>query len=460
MNSPPWSPEAEAAVIGGILLDPRTLDEAADVVSPADFYRADHRLIFTAFLAMQDERRPLDLVTTSEWLEARGQLAEAGGMAYLATMARDTPSAANVRPYAQLVREHSIRRRLIAASTDIARLANEEPDMPAALDQAQALLSGIAERGSSRSEAVSIRDAIREFCDDLDTRYERGGDLAGEPMGLADLDRALSGLQPGRLYVIAGRPGMGKSSLALQAGAEFAIRKRSVLVHTLEMPTIECVARLFSCLGRVDHGALQDARLQDEDWPRVTSVVTLIADQPLYFDEGASLSIGDLRARARRHKRARGLDLLIVDHLGLLRGEGRTENRTQEVGTISRGLKRLAKELHIPVIALCQLNRGLESRTDKRPVMADLRESGDIEQDADVVLMVYRDEVYNPDTRDAGCAELILRKNRGGVLTTVPVQWDGKYQRMQNLADGLPSRNDPPPAEFKPRTKIRDQWSC
>lgn len=438
---PPHSLEAEQAVLGGVMLDAVRFDDAADVLVADDFYRADHRAIWCALCALQTDRQPLDVLTVSEWLQARGEV-DAGGLQYLATMARDTPSAANVGAYAQLVRDRSVRRQMLAAAQRIGTLAAEASDTPAALGEAQAMLLALSETSTTRGPVLA-REALRPYIEELDARHERGGAIAGESIGLEDLDRAVNGLEPGRLYVIAGRPAMGKSVLGLQIAASFAVRGLSTLVFTAEMPTSECLGRLVSSLGQIDHGRVQSARLEDADWGRLTTACVRLSEAALAFDESESLTITELRARARRHKRQHGLALVVVDHLGLLRGEGRTENRTQEVGTISRGLKRMAKELHIPVIALCQLNRGLEARADKRPLMSDLRESGDIEQDADVVAMLYRDEIYHPDSPDKGCAELLLRKVRGGIPQMIPLRFDGCYQQFRTLAGRLPSHEAP-----------------
>lgn len=446
---PPHSLEAEQAVLGGVMLDAERFDDAADVLVADDFYRADHRAIWCALCALQTDRQPLDVLTVSEWLQARGEV-DAGGLQYLATMARDTPSAANVGAYAQIVRDRSLRRQMLAAADRIATMARDADGAATALGDAQALLLALSETTSVRGPVLA-REALRPWVEDLDARFERGGEIAGDSTGLGDLDRQINGLEPGRMYVIAGRPGMGKSVLGLQIAAAFALRNQPALVFSAEMPTSECLGRLVSSLGEIDYRRVQSAQLEDSDWSRLTTACSRLNAAALAFDESECLSITELRTRARRHKRQHGLALVVVDHLGLLRGEGRTENRTQEVGTISRGLKRLAKELHIPVIALCQLNRGLEQRADRRPMMADLRESGDIEQDADVVAMLYRDEVYQPASADKGCAEILLRKVRGGVPQMIPARFDGALQQFRPLAGALPSqmRDDddetPPP---------------
>ena len=451
LTPPLHSLEAEQAVLGGVMLDALRFDDAADVLVGDDFYRADHRTIWCALCALQTDRQPLDVLTVSEWLQARGEL-DAGGLQYLATMARDTPSAANVSAYAQIVRDRSVRRQMLAAAQRIGTLAAEASDTPAALGEAQAMLLALSETSAAATRGpVLAREALRSYIEELDARHERGGAIAGEATGLEDLDRAVNGLEPGRLYVVAGRPAMGKSVLGLQIAASFAVRGLSTLVFSAEMPTAECLGRLVSSLGQIDHGRVQSARLEDADWGRLTTACVRLSEAALAFDDSESLTITELRARARRHKRQHGLALVVVDHLGLLRGEGRTENRTQEVGTISRGLKRMAKELHIPVIALCQLNRGLEARADKRPLMADLRESGDIEQDADVVAMLYRDEVYNPGSPDKGCAELLLRKVRGGIPQMIPLRFDGCYQRFRPLSGRLPSHEAPDDFDPTPR---------
>ena len=440
MNDTPYSAESEQAVIGAALIEPRSFDETSAILAPSDFYRADHRAIWAALLAMSAARQPVDVVTVAEWI-GRNDHDDGSALQYLATLYRDTPSAANAVAYAGIVRDRSLRRQLLAICTDLHRIATADAHQPVDLDGAQALVMALGER-SATGGPVAIAEALKPWVDEISDRFERGGAIAGESWGLADLDAATSGLEAGRLYVVAGRPGMGKSVLGLQVATDFALRGTGALVFSAEMPTSECLGRIASGVGRVDYGRMRTAQFEEDDWAGLTAAVGRLNHAQLWFDDAGGLSIADVRTRSRRLKRAHpGLGLIVVDHIGLLRGEGRTENRTQEVGTISRGLKRLAKELALPVIALCQLNRGLESRADKRPVMSDLRESGDIEQDADTVIAVYRDEVYYPDSADAGCVELILRKCRGGPLTTVAAQWDGRYQRIRTLAGGLPSRD-------------------
>jgi replicative DNA helicase len=392
-------------------------------------------------------------MTVAERLEATSGLTpeEFSG---LAVLARDTPSAANVLAYAGLVRNHASRRRLLAASTAIADCAKTLPDVEQSLLKARALLDAIdADRPTDGPQELAA--LMPDVLQDIDDRAHRTKGMLGLPTGLVDVDTLLDGLCPGRLYVLAGRPGTGKSVFGLQAmRAVIAIGKRAAL-FTLEMPAAEVIHRLLASEIPLPLDLLQAARLTDGDWGDLIATSNRLAQQPLYLDDSSQISIADLQARSRRLHRRAPLDLIVVDYIGLMDGEpGSKQNRTLEVGTISRGLKQLAKELSLPVLALSQLNRTLEQRGDKRPILSDLRESGSIEQDADVVMFLYRDDLHNLDSPDAGCAELLIRKNRAGPNNRmIPLRFDGPHCRFQSLAGGLPSRNIVPAEPIAPRRR-------
>lgn len=445
-----FSPEVEGCVIGGLLVSPVEFSEVVALVRATDFAVEFNR---RAFGAMQDLARagePIDLMTVAERMEATSGLTP-DEFAGLAILARDTPSAANVLAYCALVRDHARRRRLLAVSSEIADAASRLPDVEQAIGRSRALLDAIdADRPSDGPQELgTLMPAVIQGLDD---RAHRTKSLLGLATGLGDVDKFLDGLCPGRLYVLAGRPGTGKSVFGLQAlRAAIAAGKRAVL-FTLEMPASEVIHRLLASEIPLPLDRLQAARLADTDWSDLLATSGRLAPQSLYLDDSSQLSIADLQARARRLHRRAPLDLIVVDYLGLMDGEpGSKQNRTMEVGTISRGLKQLAKELSLPVLALSQLNRTLEQRGDKRPILSDLRESGSIEQDADVVMFVYRDDLHNPDSPDAGCAELLIRKNRLGRTGMIPVRFDGEHCRFQNLAGGLPSRDAATKVSPRPR---------
>jgi len=445
-----FSPEVEGCVIGGLLVSPVEFSEVAALVRATDFAVEFNR---RAFGAMQDLARagePIDLMTVAERMEATSGLTP-DEFAGLAILARDTPSAANVMAYCALVRDHARRRRLLVASSEIADAASQLPDVDRAIARSRALLDAIdADRPSNGPQELgTLMPAVIQ---DLDDRAHRTKSLLGLATGLGDVDKFLDGLCPGRLYVLAGRPGTGKSVFGLQAlRAAITAGKRAVL-FTLEMPASEVIHRLLASEIPLPLDRLQAARLADTDWSDLLAASSRLAPQSLYLDDSSQLSIADLQARARRLHRRAPLDLIVVDYLGLMDGEpGSKQNRTLEVGTISRGLKQIAKELSLPVLALSQLNRTLEQRGDKRPILSDLRESGSIEQDADVVMFVYRDDLHNPDSPDAGCAELLIRKNRLGRTGMIPVRFDGEHCRFQNLAGGLPSRDAATKVSPRPR---------
>jgi replicative DNA helicase len=446
-----FSPEAEGCVIGGLLVSPVAIADVMATVRSADFAVEFNRRAFDAMVTLTAVNQPIDLVTVAERLESTTGLtpAEFSG---LAVSVRDTPSAANVLAYAGLVRDYARRRRLLAASITIAYYA-QLPDVEQALVKARSLLDAIdSDRPTEGPRELSalMPSVIRE----LDERANLTQGLLGISTGLQDIDRFLDGLCQGRLYVLAGRPGTGKSIFGIQAiRAAIAAGKRAML-FTLEMPAAEVIHRLLAAEIPLPLDRLQSARLTDGDWADLLDTSRRLTSQPLWIDDTSQLAIVDLQTRARRLHRRAPLDLIVVDYIGLMDGDlDSRQNRMLEVSSISRGLKQLAKELSLPVLALSQLNRTLEQRSDKRPIQSDLRESGSIEQDADVVMFIYRDDLYNPDSPDAGCAELLVRKNRAGPLGMVPLRFDGGHCRFQSLAGGLPSRSSPSSPTFAPKQR-------
>jgi replicative DNA helicase len=443
VRTPPHSIEAEQSVLGGLLLDNPAWDRIADLLGADDFYRHDHRLIFQAIGRLLEADKPADVVTVFEALQSSGRIEEAGGLVYLSSLAQNTPSAANIRRYAEIVRDRAVLRRLVTAGDEIATsaLSPQGRDTRAILDEAESLVFRIAEEGArGRQGFVEMDRLLTQVVERIQELFERANpsDVTGVPTGFADLDSKTAGLQPGDLIIVAGRPSMGKTSLALNFGEHVALDQGlPVAVFSMEMGASQLALRLLSSVGRIDQQRLRTGRLQDGDWPRLTEAIRKMHEAPLYIDETPALTAIDLRARARRLARTCGkLGLVIVDYLQLMSASSVGENRATEISEISRSLKALAKELSVPVVALSQLNRTVESRTDKRPVMSDLRESGAIEQDADVILFIYRDEVYNPESPDKGVAEVIIGKQRNGPIGRVNLRFGGEFTRFDNLAPG------------------------
>ncbi|MBI1195214.1 MAG: replicative DNA helicase [Gammaproteobacteria bacterium] len=432
---PPHSIEAEQSLLGGLLLDGRAWDEVADVVIEEDFYRNDHRLIFSAIRNLSSEGTPVDAVTVGEYLSRHAKLDEIGGMAYLGDLVSSTSGASNIKSYAQIIRERSILRQLVRIGTDIGNFAFNTEGRTSAeiLDIAEQKVFDIAEQGARGNKGYRrVRDLLGDVAERIDRLYHSDSS-SGLPTGFTDLDLKTSGLQPSDLVIIAGRPSMGKTSFVMNLVEHAAIKSRqAVAVFSLEMSAEQLILRMLSSLGRIDQHRVRTGKLNDEDWPRLTSAMSLLEDSPIYIDDTPALSPSELRARARRIKREHGdLGLIVIDYLQLMQNPG-SENRTNEISEISRSLKALAKELHVPVLALSQLNRGLEQRTNKRPIMSDLRESGAIEQDADLIAFIYRDEVYNEDSPDKGIAEIIIGKQRNGPIGTVRLTFLGQFTRFEN----------------------------
>ena len=441
LKLPPHSLEAEQSVLGGLLLDNEAVDRIGDAIADADYYSEAHRLIYQHIVRLISEGKPADVVTVSESLASTQKLDYIGGLAYLGALVQNVPTAANIRHYAAIVRERSILRQLAATAGDIADSAYNPMGRSAkeVLDQAEAKVLHIAEQGS-RGQAVfaEIGKLLAEVVDRIEVLFNRDdpSDVTGVPTGFSDLDRMTSGLQPGDLIVVAGRPSMGKTAFALNVGEHVALKAgMPVAVFSMEMGATQLALRLIGSVGRLDQHKLRTGRLANEDWEKLTAALGQLNEAPILIDETPALNAIEVRSRARRLQKQYGkLGLVIVDYLQLMQASTTGENRATEISEISRAMKSLAKELKVPVMALSQLNRSLEQRPNKRPVMSDLRESGAIEQDADVILFIYRDEVYNADTQDKGVAEIIIGKQRNGPIGTIRLTFLGEFTRFENFA--------------------------
>jgi len=436
LKIPPNSLEAEISLIGGLMLDALVWDKVADVITSDDFYRKDHRLIFKAIADLVESGSPCDVVTVSEHLDSRSELESAGGLEYLATLTNETAGAANARAYAKILRERSTLRALISAGNEIAGSAFTNDGRTAAevLEDAERMVFEIAERGSRGKKGFrALKDILPATVDRIDLLHQSDGDITGISTGFNEFDKMTAGLQPGDLVIVAGRPSMGKTTLAVNMAENAAIGSNvSTAIFSMEMPAEQLAFRMISSLGRVDQTHLRTGNFPDEDWSRINTAVQLMSEAPIFIDDTPSLSPSEIRARARRLQREHGLGLIVVDYLQLMQVPGNNENRATEISEISRGLKALAKEMNCPVIALSQLNRGVEQRTDKRPVMSDLRESGAIEQDADIIVFIYREEVYNQDTPRKGIADIAIAKQRNGPIGDFPLTFVGRYTKFEN----------------------------
>lgn len=437
LKIPPHSIEAEQSVLGGLMLDNQAWDKIAERLQEKDFYRPEHQIIFRTVAHLAHRGNPFDVLTLTESLKNNNELSNAGGEVYLFDLARNTPTAANAAAYADIVRERSVQRQLISISNTIGDMAFTPAGRGSTelLDEAERRIFQIAEQSSRGSGPVRINSLLGKAVDRIDTLFHSNQAFTGLSTGYKDLDEMTSGLQPADLVIVAGRPSMGKTTFAMNIAENAAIKsKKAVLVFSMEMPADSLAMRMMSSLGRVDQHRVRTGKLEDDDWPRITSAVSILSEAPLFIDDSAALSPGELRSRARRVFREQGeLGLIVIDYLQLMQVAGFKENRTAEISEISRSLKSLAKELNVPIIALSQLNRGLEQRTDKRPVMSDLRESGAIEQDADLILFIYRDEVYNENSPEKGIAEIIIAKQRNGPIGRVRLTFLGKYTRFENF---------------------------
>lgn len=442
---PPHNHEIEQAVLGAVLLAPQSFADIGDVLTEDDFYRREHREIFAALSRLDSAGNPIDLLTLADALRKSGELEGVGGMAYLGNLLRNTASAANARSYAQRVRDLALERQALKAVTEAHGLLETPADTAEKIGKIQQLFTDIGGRANEGPRSVGA--AIPAWLDRLDTLAQRDEEIIGLPTGYVDLDRMTSGLQGGDLVIVAGRPSMGKTTLGMNIAEHCALKlQQPALVFSMEMPTEQLISRATSSLGRIQFDLVRNpAKLREEDWPRLNKVVGELAKAPLYIDDTPALSPMEMRARARRIKQRHGLGLIVVDYLQLMQIPGHKENRTAEISEISRSLKAMAKELGVPVIALSQLNRSLEQRPNKRPVMSDLRESGAIEQDADVICFVYRDEVYNPAEGDddrAGVAEIIIGKQRNGPLGTVHLTFLGQFCRFDSCEHQARKRYD------------------
>ena len=444
LKLPPYSVEAEQSVLGGLLLENTAWEKIIDLLTEADFYRADHRLIYRHISLLIEDNKPADALTVAESLERSAKLDEVGGQAYIGSLAVNTPSAANIRRYAEIVHDRAIMRRLAGVGTGITDsvfnpLGRSAKDL---LDLAEKEVFAIAEAGARGGAGFTdIQPLLTQVIERIDTLYksDNPSDVTGIATGFVDLDSKTSGLQRGDLIVVAGRPSMGKTAFALNIAEHVALSVRMpVAIFSMEMGAAQLVMRMLGSNGRVDQHKMRTGRLDDDDWRKLTDAVGRFHDSPIFIDESGMLNPTELRGRARRLYRQQGgpgLGLIIVDYLQLMETGNSTENRATEVAEISRALKALAKELNVPVMALSQLNRGLEQRPDKRPVMSDLRESGAIEQDADLILFIYRDEVYHPDGEHKGKAEIIIGKQRNGPIGMVPLTFRGQFTRFENFAN-------------------------
>ncbi len=440
LKIPPHSIEAEQSVLGGLMLENRAWEQIADRIVEEDFYRYDHRLIFRAIADLAEENKPLDVITLSEWLKQRAELHEAGGLAYLGTLAKDTPSAANIRAYADIVREKSVLRQLISVGTEIADAAFNSGDRPSKdlLDEAEQKVFHIAEQGNRQQAFHPIKELLKSSLAKIEELSKSEGTITGEATGYTDLDEKTSGFHGGDLVIVAGRPAMGKTTFSMNIAEHVALNNKTVAIFSMEMPAEQLVLRLFASNGRVPLTDIRTGKIRQEDWPRIGMAVKAFSQTKLFIDDSAALSPTEIRAKTRRLAREQGgLGLVVIDYLQLMQTGAKSDNRASEISEISRSLKGLAKELDCPIIALSQLNRSLEQRPNKRPIMSDLRESGAIEQDADIIIFIYRDEVYNEESPDKGMAEVIIGKQRNGPIGTVRLTFIGKYTRFDNYAPDM-----------------------
>lgn len=443
LRVPPHSIEAEQAVLGGLLLDNLAWDRIGDMITDTDFYRDEHRRIYRRIRSLLEKGKPADVVTVAEALDAAGESEHTGGLAYLGELASNTPSAAHIRRYAEIVRERAILRQLVAAADEIAGNALNPMgrDAKTLLDEAEAKVFEIAEKGARASEGfVHINPLLTQVVERIQELHDRDdpSDVTGVPTGFIDLDQKTSGLQPGDLIIVAGRPSMGKTAFALNIAENVALHAGlPVGVFSMEMGGAQLATRMMASIGRLDSSRVRTGKLTDEEWSKLSFALGQLHEAPIYIDETGGLNPVDLRARARRlHRQCGKLGLIVIDYIQLMSSARQNENRATEVSEISRSIKSLAKELQVPIIALSQLSRKVEERTDKRPMMSDLRESGAIEQDADVIMMLYRDEYYRPDSQDKGIAEVIIGKQRNGPTGTVRLAFLGQYTRFESLAQG------------------------
>lgn len=435
---PPQNLEAESSVLGGILLENDAINQVLELLRPEDFYRESHRKVFRAMIELTDRSEPVDIITVGDYLKGRGEIEAVGGSAYLASLADFVPTAANIAYYARIVREKSILRSLISAATDIATRGYEEQgNVEEFLDVAEKVIFDISEK-KIKASFIAVGDMIKDTLKTVEKLYERKEMVTGVPMGFEDLDRLTAGLQPSDLIIVAGRPGMGKTAFALNVATNAAFSGIGAAIFSLEMAKEQLVLRMLCSEARVNSSKVRSGYLGERDFPQLAKAAGRLHEAPIYVDDTPAISILELRAKARRllRDRSKKIGLIVLDYLQLMRGMGTANNREQEISEISRSLKALAKELTVPIIALSQLNRRVEDRGDRRPVMSDLRESGAIEQDADVIMFIYRDEVYNKsDDSKKGTAEVIVAKQRNGPTDTVNLTFLNEYTRFENYTE-------------------------
>jgi replicative DNA helicase len=440
LKVPPHSIEAEQSVLGSMLIDPESWDKVAELVTETDFYNRSHQTIFRAIVRLLNTNQPIDLITVSEELEKHDELDDAGGFAYLGELAKNTPSSANVASYAQIISERAITRELIGVAHEIAEIGYnpEGRDSADILDLAESRVFEIAERRTGENEGPrDVGSVLGKTIDRLEELVKTNKEVTGVTTGFTDLDKKTSGLQPSDLIIVAARPSMGKTTFAMNLVENAMMaEEKPVLVFSLEMPSEQIMMRMLASLSRVDQTKIRTAQLDDEDWARISNTMAMLKDKDrLFVDDSSGLTPMDVRSRARKLARERGgISLIMIDYLQLMRVPSLSENRTLEIAEISRSLKALAKELEVPVVALSQLNRTLEQRADKRPVNSDLRESGSIEQDADLIMFIYRDEVYHENSEDKGIAEIIIGKQRNGPIGTSRLTFQGQFSRFDNYA--------------------------
>ncbi len=431
---PPHNIEAEQAVLGCMLLDADVIPTVTELIKSEDFYRDDHREICEAIIDITEKAGPVDIITVSEQLQLRGMLDNIGGLDYLASITGAVPTTANARHYAKIVEEKALLRRLIKAASDISGMSYDASEEAAfVLDRAEKSIFDILQKRSTQG-FTHIKDILLETFSRLEELYNSKGFITGIPTGFNDLDFKTAGLQNSDLVLIAARPGMGKTAMALNIAQYAAVQKHvPVAIFNLEMSKDQLVNRMLCSEVMVDSQKMRTGKLEDDDWKKIAQALAPLSEAPIYIDDTAGINVMDIRAKCRRLKMEKNLGLVVIDYLQLMQGRGKIENRQQEVSEISRSLKILAKELNVPVVTMSQLSRGPEQRTDHRPMLSDLRESGAIEQDADIVMFLYRDDYYNPDTEKKNIAEVIIAKHRNGSTGTIELRWFGEYTKFANL---------------------------
>ena len=437
---PPHSIEAEQSVLGGLMLNNSVWESVDELLLETDFYRQDHRVIYRVMKRLINEDAPLDVVTLAEALDSVSELDSVGGISYLGEMVQNMPGVANIKAYARIVKERSTMRQLIAVAQEIADSSfnPEGQNSDTLLEEAERKVIKIAESRPKDGGLVEVNQLLKETVDRIDELFNSTDSLTGLSTGFKDLDEMTSGLQASDLIIVAARPSMGKTTFAMNIVENVVMKtNKPVLVYSMEMPSESLVMRMLASLGRIDQTKIRNGKLDEEDWPKLSAAVSKLKDRPLFIDDTAALSPAEVRSRARKIQREHGdIGMIMLDYLQLMQIQGFTDGRTQEISEISRSLKGIAKEFNCPVVALSQLNRGLEQRPNKRPINSDLRESGAIEQDADIIAFIYRDEVYNEDSPDKGVGEIIIGKQRNGPIGTCRLAFVGKHSRFENLAQG------------------------